>query len=116
MQLIHYDKPQIPRRLLHQRAIRRAQQHILQHHIIRKQYMRRIVANILPLPSGRLAGVAGKTNLAGAIPRGIFLQRFKLTVNQRVHRVNQNRPDAAPFRRIPHNRIINRQQISKAFP
>ena len=64
----------------------------LQHHEVGQQYVRRIVLDALALSRAFLPGVAGhgKWMLAGCVIVQELVEFFKLTVGERVHRVNND--------------------------
>jgi len=97
VQLVEDEELQTPRHPDQRFAILRAGEHQLQHHVVGQQDVRRIIADLLAALFVLLPGVAGEGDgllaLAVAVPQ-ILLQLVELAVDQGVHRVDDDRPDA----------------------
>ncbi len=71
-------------------------QHQLQHHVVRQQDVRRVLAQLPTLFVGLLPGVTGEGDRLAPRPETVaqvLLQLAELRVGQRVHRVDHDRAD-----------------------
>ncbi len=117
MQLVEHEELKLPG-LREKRPLLRPGQHELQHHIVRQQDVGRMLADSTLLCLALLAGVAGEAHRAGiaaAEVLGETREGLLLRVDQRVHRVDDDRAHAASFGRVAQDVINDGDKVGQAF-
>ena len=58
---------------------------------------------------------AKRSGVSGQFPVPVLLQRKQLTIDERVHRVDEDRPYPAALRHVAQHRVDDRQQVRQAL-
>ena len=116
VQLVHDQERELARRQPDQRPLRRADQHVLEHHVVGEQDVRRVVddrvARLVPV----LAGVVGEAHRAlRPVLLAEALERLELAVDQRVHRVDDQRAHRVPLRLVLQHVVDDRHEVGEAL-
>ena len=99
-------------------ALGRPRQQQLEHHVVRQQHVGRVGDDRRALLLGLLAGVAaeGHRALAGGIAVDEeLLELLRLRVRQRVHRIDDDRLDAAAAGALAQDRVDDRHDVREAL-
>ena len=116
MQLIHHQGAQIPGRRLEKRPFVRAQQHVLGHHVVGQQDVRRLGDDALAVLLALLAGETVETHRrAGKVVALKLLERIELAVDEGVHRIDEQRPHRMPLRFVAEDGVEDRHQVGEAL-
>ena len=116
VQLVEHEEPETLRRS-HQLAVLDAGEHQLQHHVIRQEHVRRVVAELFSRFASFLSRVPGEPyrRLTLRIGRVDELSKLLvLAVGERVHRVDDDRLDAAPGAGEQHA-VHDRHDVAQAL-
>ena len=116
VQLVEHEEPE-PLRRSHQLAVLDAGEHQLEHHVIRQEHVRRVVAELFSRLTSFLSRVAGEphrrlTLWIGRVDE--LSELLVLAVGEGVHRVDDDRLDAAPGAAAQHA-VHDRHDVAKAL-
>ena len=117
VQLVEHEEPEPPGGS-HQLAVLAAREQQLQHHVVREQDVGRIPPDRLSGLSSFLPGIAGKPNGAPAFrvaPVDELPELLALAVGERVHRVDDDGPDAAAGP-APEHVVHDGHDVGEALP
>ena len=90
MQFIEDKEFEIRSRGIREHPLCGTEHHVLQHHVVGEQDVRRIILNPLLRFLPFLPGITIKADWNSGIVLGVSPQCFKLAVDERVHRINDD--------------------------
>ena len=116
VQLVEHEEPE-PLGRSHELAVLDAGEYQLQHHVIRQKHVRRVVAELFSRLTSFLSRVAGEPHRRLTLRIGCvdeLSELLVLAVGEGVHRVDDDRLDAAPGAAAQHA-VNDRHDVAKAL-
>ena len=108
MQFVKHNEFEIGSGRIGELPLRRTKQHVLKHHVVGQQNVRRVVLNSLPHLRLLLTGISLHTDQVLRVPGLIGSEGKLLAVDQSVHRIDDDCPHSGLLRIVSKNVVVDR--------